>query len=315
MSRSFSVQLALRATVVMAFVLGAVSVVGVLALGAILDREIDATILSVASIQAAALTDGPSGEMHFHDWELTSDEAASVDELVRYAQVWRFDGVSLLRSQYMTEDLPLDAEHLSRADQGELVWTRSEFAGEHIRALYYPLDRLGPVHDRHVLQVAAPLAGRDAMVARVGVFLGLLSLLVTAGTFAGSWWLADRAVAPVHEVIDQAEGISAQSLDRRIHAYADTREYRRLVDVLNTMLGRIQGGFEAQRRFTADASHELRSPLTAMRGELDLALRRDRDSEEYRRVLGSTLEEVVRMSRITEDLLTLARSDTGAVTV
>jgi signal transduction histidine kinase len=57
--------------------------------------------------------------------------------------------------------------------------------------------------------------------------------------------------------------------------------------VLNTMLDRIQASFEAQRRFTADASHELRSPLTAMRGELELALRRDRDPDEYREVLQS----------------------------
>ena len=84
-----------------------------------------------------------------------------------------------------------------------------------------------------------------------------------------------------------------------------------MVDVLNTMLSRIQGAFDAQRRFTADASHELRSPLTAMRGEIDLALRRDRESSEYRRVLESTLEEVVRLSGITEDLLILARSDSG----
>jgi two-component system OmpR family sensor kinase len=116
-------------------------------------------------------------------------------------------------------------------------------------------------------------------------------------------------VRPVHEIIDQAEAIGAGSLDRRIGAYADTQEYRRLVEVLNTMLSRIQYAFDAQRRFTADASHELRSPLTVIRGEIELALRRQRSPEEYRRVLESSLEEVVRLSRITEDLLTLARSD------
>jgi len=77
------------------------------------------------------------------------------------------------------------------------------------------------------------------------------------------------------------------------------------------MLARIENAFEVQRRFTADASHELRSPLTAMRGELELALRKERDAPEYRRALESTLEEVVRLSRIAEDLLILARSDSG----
>ncbi|MBT8402415.1 MAG: two-component sensor histidine kinase, partial [Gemmatimonadetes bacterium] len=79
------------------------------------------------------------------------------------------------------------------------------------------------------------------------------------------------------------------------------------------MLGRIQQAFDAQTRFTADASHELRSPLTALRGEIEIALRKKRSAEEYREVLGSNLEEILRLSRITEDLLTLARADAGAL--
>jgi two-component system OmpR family sensor kinase len=251
--------------------------------------------------------------MHFHEWELTPEEATSLEDLIRYAQVWQADGVSLLRSQYMTSDLPLDREHLARAEEGNVVWTETSWNGVAIRALYYPLDRFGMAHERHVLEVAAPLVKRNEMLLRVGLFLAALTLVMAGATFWGASWLAGRAIRPVHEVIDQAEVIRAGSLDRRIHAYAEVREYRRLVDVLNGMLGRIQGAFEAQRRFTADASHELRSPLTAMRGELELAMRRERRPEEYRRVLESTLEEVVRLSRITEDLLVLARSDSGAL--
>jgi two-component system OmpR family sensor kinase len=309
------VRLALQAALTMAVALTSVSVVSVLALRSVLDREIDATVLDVAAIHAASLTDARSAEMRFHDWELTPDEAESVQDLVRYAQVWQADGLSLLRSQYMTSDLPLDRESLVRAGGGELVWTDASFDGLPVRVLYYPLERLGAVHERHVLQVAAPLRSRNVMLTRVGLFLAALSLAVTASALGGSWWLAGRAIRPVHEVIDQAEEIGATSLERRIHAYADTREYQRLVDVLNMMLERIQGAFEVQRQFAADASHELRSPLTAMRGELELALRKDRDLPEYRRALGSALEEVVRLSRITEDLLILARSDSGALLI
>ncbi|NNF37240.1 MAG: two-component sensor histidine kinase, partial [Gemmatimonadetes bacterium] len=79
------------------------------------------------------------------------------------------------------------------------------------------------------------------------------------------------------------------------------------------MLDRIQQAFDTQTRFTADASHELRSPLTALRGEIEIALRKERSTEEYREVLGSNLEEILRLSRITEDLLTLARADAGAL--
>jgi two-component system OmpR family sensor kinase len=313
MTRSFRFQLALRAAAAVAVGFTAVGGVTFFELRAILDNELNASILNVASIQAASLTDAPSGEMHFHEWELTPEEAASLEDLIRYAQVWQADGVSLLRNQYMTSDLPLDREHLARAEAGNLVWTESSWNGMPIRALYYPLERFGMAHERHVLEVAAPLAARNEMLWRVGLFLAALTLLMAGATFLGASWLAGRAIRPVHEVIDQAEAIRAGSLDRRIHAYAEVREYRRLVDVLNGMLGRIQSAFDAQRRFTADASHELRSPLTAMRGELELALRRERQPGEYRRVLESTLEEVVRLSRISEDLLVLARSDSGAL--
>lgn len=309
MTRSFRFLLAARAAAATAIGLVALSAATLFTLKVVLDRELDAGILSVASIQAASLADGPSGEMHFHEWELTPEEAVSVRDLVQFAQVWDVDGTSLLRSRYMTTDLPVDDESLGRASSGEVVWARQNFEGSAVRTVFYPLERLGAAHQSHVLQVAAPLVRRDEMLRRAGVFLLLLTVSLTAAAFGGAWWLADRAVRPIHEVIDQAEAIEARSLDTRIQAYADATEYRRLVQVLNTMLGRLQMGFEAQRRFTADASHELRSPLTAMRGEIEVALRREREPDEYREVLRSTLEEVGRLSHTSQELLTLARSD------
>ena len=312
--RSFRFQLALRFTLSMALAVTAISVASVLTLRALLDRELRESVLNVASIQAASLVDAPEGgegQMHFHEWELTPDEAASVGELLRYAQVWSEGGQSLLRSQFMTTDLPLDREALADAGAGELVWREQGFQGSGILSLYYPLARFGPAHERHVLQVAAPLTARQEMVGRLTLFFAAVSLVVVLASAAGSWWLAGRAVRPVHEVIDQAEAIGAGSLDRRIEAYADTHEYRRMVEVINTMIARIQRAFEAQTRFAADASHELRSPLTALRGEMEIALRKERAPDEYRRVLDSALEEILRLSHITEDLLTLARADAG----
>ena len=310
--RSFRFQLSLRFTLSMALAVAAISVASVLTLRTLLDRELRESILNVASIQAASVVDAPGpGQMRFHEWELTPDEAASVGELLRYAQVWSEGGQSLLRSQFMTEDLPLDREALVAASEGELAWAEARFQGAPILSLYYPLARFGPAHQRHVLQVAAPLTAREEMVRRLALFFAAIAAVVTLASAAGSWWLAGRAVRPVHEVIDQAEAIGAGSLDRRIEAYADTREYRRMVEVINMMLARIQRAFEAQTRFAADASHELRSPLTALRGEMEIALRKERDAGEYRRVLESSLEEILRLSRITEDLLILARADAG----
>ncbi len=309
--RSFRTLLALRVAGGITAGVTAVAILSWLALREALDRELDVSVLNVASIQASSLTEDPTGVMRFHEWDLTPEEAASVRDLNRYAQVWNGDGQSLLRTRYITHDLPLDTSALERVVRGELVWTEGEFQGIAIRSLYYPLERLGALHSRHVLQVAAPLESRDRMLRTVGLFF--LGLTVAAGvaSFLAGWWLASRMIHPVDTIIDQAEAIGLDRGQRQIEAYADTREYQRLVQVLNRMLERLGLALEAHRRFTADASHELRSPLTAMRGELEVARRRERTPEEYRQVIDSALEEVGRLSRIAEDLLTLTRSEAG----
>ena len=220
-------------------------------------------------------------------------------------------GESLLRTQYLTEDLPLDPDALRGAVEGDLVWEEHEFQGMPIRSLFYPLGRLGPEHEAHVLQVAAPLESRNRLLRQVALLFSGLGLIVTLGTFGGAWWLAGRTLRPVHQIIDQAEEIGEDTLGHRISARAESREYERLIHVLNGMLERIDQAFETQKRFAADASHELRSPLTALRGELELAGRRERSAQEYQRVISSALEDVEHLARTVEDLLALARADAG----
>ena len=311
--RSFRTVLALRVAGGITAGVLIISVLSYLALKETLDRELNASLVNVASIQASSLTEDPSGIMRFHEWELTPEEAASVRDLNRFAQVWSGEGVSLLRTQYITTDLPLDDDGLRSALAGELAWTEGVFQGIPIRSLYYPLERLGELHSRHVLQVAAPLESRDRMLGNVALFLLGLTLSAGIASFGAGWWLASRMIHPVDDIIDQAESIGVDRGRRAIEAYADTREYQRLVQVLNGMLSRLDSAMEAQRRFTADASHELRSPLTALRGELEVARRKERSRQEYERVLDSSLDEVERLSRIAEDLLTLTRSEAGAV--
>lgn len=315
MKWSFRLQLALRFSATLAVGFAAISAVGLFLVRFQLDRDLDASIMDVAAIQASSVANSSIEDLRFHEWQLTPAEAASLSDLNRYAQVWSRDGVSTLRSQYMAVDLPLDPEALDESAGGNLVWREATYLGAPIRSLYYPLERLSSAHQTHVLQIAAPLAGRNRLLRRFAAGLVGMGLLGAVATFLGSWWLAGSAIRPVQDIIDQAEEIEAGSLTKGIHTKAEFREYERLVQVLNTMLGRIRRAFESQRRFTADASHELRSPLTVMWGELELALRKERDPEEYRSVISSSLEEVVRLSRITDGLLTLARADAGGFKV
>jgi two-component system OmpR family sensor kinase len=123
--------------------------------------------------------------------------------------------------------------------------------------------------------------------------------------------VAGAALRPTEEITRQAEAVEAGTLSDRITAHAEVREFRRLVTVLNGMLTRLDRAFQVQRRFTADASHELRAPLTVLRGDIEVALKRDRTPEYYRETLRRSRDEVLRMSRLAADLLLLARSDAG----
>ena len=120
--RSFRFLLGMRVTVVMTGALTAVAVLSYFGLRQGLDRELNASMINVASIQAATVTDDPTGAMYFHEWELTAEEAASVRELIRYLQIWNTDGESLLRTSHITQDLPLDRAALSKAGEGAFPW-------------------------------------------------------------------------------------------------------------------------------------------------------------------------------------------------
>ncbi|HEX9611736.1 MAG TPA: HAMP domain-containing sensor histidine kinase [Gemmatimonadales bacterium] len=158
-------------------------------------------------------------------------------------------------------------------------------------------------------RVAAPLAPLGQMRSDLLIALLAVALCGTAATFIGAWRLAGSATRPVTEITQQATQIEAGTLDQRITAHADTEEHQGLVAVLNRMLERLDGAFHAQQRLTADVSHELRTPLTALRGEIEVALRSERSPDRYRQVLGSAIEEIDRLTELTEDLLLVTRAE------
>jgi heavy metal sensor kinase len=130
---------------------------------------------------------------------------------------------------------------------------------------------------------------------------------------AGGYFLAGRVLAPIGAMADKAREISAESLAQRLPVDNAEDEFGRLATVFNETLSRLQDAFERLRRFTADASHELRTPLTAMRSVGEVALRNTLDVSAYRDVIGSMLEEVDRLTRLVESLLTLTRADSRKI--
>lgn len=142
----------------------------------------------------------------------------------------------------------------------------------------------------------------------------VIVVLASVTTMFGAGWLARSATHPVSEIAHQAAAIAPGVTGQRITAHAGVTEFAALVRVLNAMLERLDRGVEAHRRLLADAGHDLRTPITAMRGTLEVALRGTRTPEQYRRVLESVLEDVNHLGGMGESLLLLGRLDAGALT-
>ena len=135
--------------------------------------------------------------------------------------------------------------------------------------------------------------------------------LALLGLAVAGWWLARRALRPVALLTRTAEQLTAGGLDQRVPVVAADRELRRLVDVINGMLARLERSFEQAVRFSSDAAHELQTPLTVLQGELDNAIQSAGDGSEEQQRLSSLLEEVRRLKAVVHKLLLLARADAG----
>lgn len=161
-------------------------------------------------------------------------------------------------------------------------------------------------------QMAIPIADRDREIWRfVGWILAGSAMVLAAGGLV-SLHLAGQWFAPLDMMGHAAESVDPRNLARqRIVAPPNVPEVAPLVVSFNSLLDRLEGMQSAQQRFVADASHELRTPLTILRGEIEVALRRDRPAAEYRQTLESCREEIELLSRLVDGLLTLARCDAG----
>ena len=154
------------------------------------------------------------------------------------------------------------------------------------------------------------LVTREMASIRLTLYLAVPLALVVAGL--GGWFLARRSLAPVAEMTERARRISAENLGERLPVVNPRDELGLLAETFNGLLRRLNSSFDLQRRFMADASHELRTPISVMRTATGVTLERDgRDEGEYRDALKVVDEQAQRLTRIVEDMFTLARADTG----
>lgn len=132
---------------------------------------------------------------------------------------------------------------------------------------------------------------------------------------AGGWLLAQRALRPVTALTQTAEQITVRGLDQRIPVEDKDKEFMRLITVFNRMMDRLEKSFGQAVRFSADAAHELKTPLTILQGQLEQAVQGAQAGSEEQRTYSELLEEVQRLKAITRKLLLLSRADSGQLSL
>jgi heavy metal sensor kinase len=201
--------------------------------------------------------------------------------------------------------------HFGPATPGEpkTAFTTQQPNGVPLRVLTLPMKAAGKTY---IVQLAYPLDDFFEALARFRRILFLSSPLLLLLASAGGYWLSRRALEPVDQVTREARSISAQNLSSRLAVPHTGDELQRLSETLNGMLERLEQAFRRITQFTADASHELRTPVALMRTRAEIVLRKSRSEEEYRETLRQILEDLQRTSTLIENLMLLARADSGA---
>ncbi len=321
MSAPIRVRLTVLYVLVLAAIIAALIAFVVTRLRADLINELDRGLRDAAGqIAPAYRAEGPA---EFRDTTrtvlpTTGTEPAGAQILDQSGRVALNEGAEIT----ITALIDRDARTRALADHTVIASRRLGRPSRHLRIVAVPARWQG---QHQVLVAAESLHEVDDATHRVLVLLLLGGAGALALVAAGGWWIARRALRPVERMTTRAETIGIDDLSQRIAIPRVNDELAHLARTLNAMLDRLQDGVrareqlverlhdnvQARQRLVADASHELRAPLAAMRAELDVTLAHDRLDAPARAALQFARDDAVRLARIVENLLTLARVDEG----
>lgn len=263
----------------------------------------DTTARQIATTLYAGESNPRPGATHFLSNDLRS--------WGRYIQVVDPQGYVVEKSDGLnTHPLPVSADALRRGLAGETTFETVPGLGEHpVRIITTPV--LMGLRVPYLVQAGTSLEGVEAALQRAGWILLVLTPTVFVVALVGGWLVVGRALRRVDDLRRTALEIQGTNLQRRIKHSGVDDEIGRLAQAFDQMIARLDRSFQQVRQFSADASHELKTPLTAIRGEAEVALMGAHSADEYRQTIGSILESAERMSQVVESLLLLARADSG----
>jgi len=305
--RTFRARLTWRWTVAVGVLLGAGNLVIYSGAHAYVYRWFDHNVRTVAATEAASATDG-RGEIHLHEGPFAQlDTGAFTEKLV---QIFDRDGRLVLQSTALDGQAPVvppDVVRQAFEYRAPILW--SSVGGRPVRLTVLTASR-----DNREYAVAVGLFADDveAGLAYLAWLLGAVWLASLGLTAAIGYALASRALAPVARITERAAWIAQGHFEGRLDAPQVDDEVGRMTVLLNSMLDRLQNAVEANRRFASDASHEMRGPLTAMAGELDVTLRHPRSAERYEETLRHVRGRLQALITLAEDLILLVRAQEGS---
>ncbi len=226
-----------------------------------------------------------------------------------YLQIIDDDGHWIYRSSVLAQrGFPAVSPSLLR----KAIYDEERFGDTPLRFLTQRVEARGHVF---TVQVGAAIPEQVEILKRFKNYLLLFAPLILLVAGVGGYGISRRALFPVDALTRTARTIGGNTLNRRLEQLHTGDELQRLSETLNEMLQRIELAFNRVTEFTADASHELRTPISLIRTEAELALRRSRGEAEYRDALRHILLGAERTTTLLEELLALARADSGRQTL
>lgn len=279
--------------------------------------DFDATLYNYAVDLSQAIDIGSFGDVELRG-QILRDKIFPFPLGKAFLQIRTLEGEIIARSITLgSAELPITDEELNLIRDGQTVYRLVEFKNPgdtpRDRATFRQIDYVihRPPIPNLVLQIAVPTTVLDrqmrSLFAFFATWIPMVLLLSSVGGFYASGW----ALRPVRDIIKKARVISATDLNVRVPVPESDDELRELALTLNSLLSRLQMAFESQDHFVANASHQLKTPLAILKGELDILMTKERSREEVKEFLESARQELGHLSKIVADLLLIAKMNAG----
>jgi heavy metal sensor kinase len=301
--------LSLMATLCLVF-----SVLMYLGSDALLRRFVDGRLLGLAGTLAKIIEQHPDFlERSGKDFVLAAEAGQTentqheLQEVAHSLLVFSPDGRLVWKGpETVTHHTVYDHSVFERARGGNTVYETLEAAdGTPTRHLFLPISRQGQV--QYILHADASLLLYQKTLKALLLLLSAGAATILFVAWVGSARLARKVLTPIEVLSTNAETMCGANLRKRLTLDSPYQEFRRLTQSFNSVMDRFQRSAEGQRRFVDHAAHEMQTPLTVLQGNLEVTLRKDRTSEEYREALISNLAQVERLITLARSLLTLAK--------